>query len=434
MEYLWTKRLNPPDFPALSGDIDTNVLIIGGGMAGILCALKLQQAGVDYLLVEGEKIGNGITRGTTAVLTAQHDTLYQDMLRKSGKETAAAYLQANLQAVRDFGRLSRHIPCDYEERPSIMYSLRNRDLMENEANTLHQLGFGAEFTTRTPLPFPVAGAVRYNGMAQFHPLKFLYGAAENLHIYENTYVTKLDQTTAYTDRGVIHAKKVIVATHFPFINRHGLYFVKLYQRRSFIVALENAPDLNCTLVDADKNGAYLRNYHDLLLVGGGGHRTGQKGGGFPAVREFCRQYFPEAREKLFWANQDCVSLDGVPYIGSYSKSMPDVYVASGFNLWGMTTSLMAADILVDLVLDCPNPYAAAFAPDRNIFCGQLLANLGVTTLNFLTPMPKRCPHMGCFLKWNPAEHSWDCPCHGSRFDEHGQLIDNPAMKSKQPNL
>lgn len=431
MEYLWTKGLTPPHFPALDGDITTNVLIIGGGMAGILCALKLQQAGVEYLLVEGQQIGNGITRGTTAVLTAQHDTLYQDMLKKSGKETALAYLHANLQAVKAFGRLSKHIPCDYEERPSIMYSLRNRDLMEKEALALHQLGFDAQFLTRTPLPFPVAGAVRYDGMAQFHPLKFLYGAAKKLHICENTYVTKLDQTTAYTDHGTIHAKKVIVATHFPFINRHGLYFAKLYQRRSFIIALENAPDLGCTLVDADKDGAYLRNYHDLLLVGGGGHRTGQKGGGFSAVRDFCGQYFPDAREKLFWANQDCVSLDGVPYIGKYSKHMPDVYVASGFNLWGMTTSMAAADILTDMVLECPNPYAPAFAPGRSMLSSQLLANLGVTTLNFLTPVPRRCPHMGCALKWNAAEHSWDCPCHGSRFDEYGRLMDNPAMKDSR---
>ena len=222
MEFLWTKEASPPSFPTLEGDRDTGVLIIGGGMAGVLCALQLQEAGADYLLVEGAKIGGGMTRGTTAVLTAQHDTLYQDMIKKFGEEKAGLYLKANLRAVEQFRRRSRDIPCEFEERPSIMYSLHDRSLMQREAAAVRSLGLAADFITETPMPFPVAGAVRFNGMAQFHPLQFLYGAARGLHIYENTFVTKLEGTTAITKRGRIHAEKVIVATHYPFINSHGL--------------------------------------------------------------------------------------------------------------------------------------------------------------------------------------------------------------------
>ena len=429
MEYLWTKGLTPPEFPPLDSDIDTDSLIIGGGMAGILCAMMLEEAGADYVLVEGERIGKGITKGTTAVLTAQHDILYQDIVKKHGKEKASQYLYANLHAVKAYRRLSKEIPCDFEDRPSLMFSRNDRALLEREADTLRQLGYDADLTTDTPLPFPVAGAVKYEGMAQFHPLKFLYGAAKNLRIFEQTYVKKLESTTAYTTKGSIHARKVIVTTHFPFINRHGLYFAKLYQQRSYVVALENAPDLGCTIEDVDKGGIYLRNYGNLLLVGGGDHRTGLKGSGFTAVRDFCRQYYPDVREKFSWANQDCISLDGIPYIGPYSRHFPNVYTASGFHLWGMTTSLIAAEILTDMVLGCSNRFAPVFSPQRNMLTGQLFINAGISALHFLTPTVKRCPHMGCALHWNPVEHSWDCPCHGSRFDQHGNLIDNPARRN-----
>lgn len=428
MEYLWTKGLTPPGFPTLETDMDTDILIIGGGMAGILCAMKLQEAGANYVLVEGERIGKGITKGTTAVLTAQHDILYQDILRKFGNEKAAQYLYANLHAVKQYRRLSRDIPCDFEEKPSLMFSRNDKTLMEQETEALHQLGFDAVFTTETPLPFSVAGAVRFDGMAQFHPLKFLYGAAKDLHIYEQTYVEKLKGTTAYTSQGVIHARKVIIATHFPFINSHGLYFAKLYQQRSYVIALENAPDLGCTIEDVDKGGIYLRNHGNLLLAGAGDHRTGQKNDGYAAVRDFCRQNFPDAREKFSWSNQDCITLDGIPYIGPYSTHYPDVYVASGFHLWGMTTSMIAAEILTDMVLGCTNRFAPVFSPQRNMLTGQLFVNAGISALHFLTPTTKRCTHMGCALHWNPIEQSWDCPCHGSRFDRHGNLIDNPARR------
>lgn len=431
MDFLWTKEISLPGFDALHGDADTDVLIIGGGMAGILCALSLRDAGVNYMLVEGGRIGGGITKGTTAVLTAQHDTLYQYLTKKLGAENAARYLHANLRAVERFRALSAHIPCDFEERPSVMYSLHDRELMQREAETVRALGFGAEFTTETPLPFSVDGAVRYPGMAQFHPLKFLSGAAKGLCIFENTFVQKLSGTTAITERGRIRAKKVIVATHYPFINAHGLYFVKLYQQRSHVIALECAPELGCTIEDAAENGVYLRNYNGLLLIGGGDHRTGKQGAAFSAPRAFAKRYFPQATEKYAWSNQDCVSLDGAPYIGAYSPGLPDVFVASGFNLWGMTSSMVAAEILTDLVLGRENEFAPAFAPGRSILTGQLFANLGATLLDFVTPTAKRCSHLGCALKWNALEHSWDCPCHGSRFDAHGRLIDSPAMKDSR---
>lgn len=431
MEYLWDKDVNRRRYHALSGDADTDVLIIGGGIAGIMCAYKLHESGVDCMLLEAKRIGGGITKGTTAVLTAQHDTLYTDLIQKYGRKKANLYLNANLDAVKSIRRLSERFPCDFEDRPSIMYTTKDATKLRREVEAVRSLGGDAEFTTDVPLPFAVLGAVRYDKMAQFHPLKFMYAAAQNLNIYENTFVTKLNinsgrRVTAETNRGRVRAKKVIVTTHYPFINRYGLYFMKLYQKRSYVIALKCAPELGCTVDNYDTDGVYMRNYKDLLIIGAGTHRTG-KHGGFEAVRAFARKYYPNARERYAWANQDCVSLDGVPYIGRYSPSTPNVYVASGFNLWGMTTSVVSAELLTDMVLGRKNKYEEVFKPDRSMLNGQLLCNAGETVIDLAVPKPRRCTHLGCALVWNPTENSWDCPCHGSRFDAGGRLINGPAM-------
>lgn len=428
MEYLWEHAVITPRRAPLTADISADVLVIGGGMAGVLCARALTERGAGCLLVEAKTLGSGVTKGTTAVLTAQHDTLYTTLIRRFGIEKAKQYLDANLDAVGRFRRMAEDIPCDFEERPSLMYSRTDAKKLEREVDTLRSLGFSAEFTTQSGLPFSIAGAVRYPSMAQFHPLKFLYGAAKELHIYENTFVRRIEDGVAYTDKHRITAKHIIVATHFPFINRRGLYFMKMHQRRSFVLALENVVPPVDTCVETGGEGMYFRSYGDLFLVGGGDRRPGGRGGGLAAVRDYVRRWFPQAREKYAWAAQDCMSLDGVPYIGRYSSAVPNLYVATGFNEWGMTSSMAAAQILADAIEGRENPYAPVFSPQRSMLRLQLAANLGATLGDFVLPTPKRCPHLGCALRWNPEEKTWECPCHGSRFDAHGHLINNPAMR------
>ena len=272
----------------------------------------------------------------------------------------------------------------------------------------------------------MAGAVRVHNQAQFHPLKFVFCLAKGLHIYEHTPVRELIGTTAVTDSGKVAAKAVIVATHFPFLNKHGSYFLKLYQHRSYVIALENAPDVDGMYVDEAQEGMSFRNARDLLLVGGGGHRTGKRGGAWRELREFARRYYPGATEKYQWATQDCMSLDGVPYIGPYSSSTSNLYVATGFNKWGMTSSMVSAMLLSDLVQGKTNPFAEVFSPSRTVLRPQLVVNGFEAAVGLLAPTTKRCPHMGCALKWNSQEHTWDCPCHGSRFTKKGECIDNPA--------
>lgn len=430
MRFLWTEGVTPPEKEPLSGNIRADVLVIGGGLAGVLCAAELQARGADVVLAEADELGAGITKGTTAVLSAQHDTLYSDITERYGWNAARQYLRANLLALEDFRAAAKEIDCDFSTRPSLMYSLPGEKQIDlnNEAETLHILGYSAKYTQNTPLPFAVAEAIIYPDMAEFHPLKFLYAKAKDLRCYTHTRVLDLKGTTAITDRGTVEAKSVIVATHFPFIDRRGLYFLKMYQKRSYVVAYRGAADFGCTAVGAGE-GLYFRNYRDLLLIGGGDCRTGRKSNAFAAIGAFAARHFPHAAEVCRWANQDCITLDGIPYIGQYSKAFPGVFVATGFGLWGMTTSMAASKILADAVEGKENPNAAVFAPGRSLLHGQLFRNIGVTLADFLILTGKRCPHLGCALRYNKQEHSWDCPCHGSRFETDGTLIDNPADRN-----
>ena len=426
MGSLWEQTWEKPNFPAQDGDLSTDVLIIGGGMAGILCAYRLHCAGVPYVLAEAETICGGITKNTTAKLTSQHGLIYDKLISRFGIQRAKQYLAANQAALQAYRTLCRDMDCGFEEKAAYVYALDDRRKLQREVNALEKLGVPAEFTDELPLPFPVAGAVKFPNQAQFHPLKFVSGLAKGLRVYEHTRVRELIGTMAVTNHGRIRAEKILVTTHFPFLNKHGSYFLKLYQHRSYVIALQGAPDVDGMYVDASRTGLSFRNCQNLLLLGGGGHRTGKKGGGWRELRDFARRHYPQAEEQYRWAAQDCMSLDGVPYIGPYSASTPDLYVAAGFNKWGMTSSMVSAMLLSDLVQGKNSPYGEVFSPSRSILRPQLAVNGFEAVASLLTPTARRCPHLGCALKWNPVEHTWDCPCHGSRFTEDGKRLDGPA--------
>ena len=426
MDSIWTRIEKLPSFPKLQGDTKTDVLIVGGGMAGILCAYFLQEKRINYLLAEGRTICSGVTKNTTAKITSQHGLIYHKLVKDIGIEKAAMYLKANQDALRKYEELCQNINCDFDHKPSYVYSLSHLKKLEEEINVLEKIGFHARFLQTKELPFSTAGAVCFENQAQFHPLKFISEIVKDLNIYEHTFVKELKENVAVTNQGNIAFQKIIFTTHFPIDNKHGMYFMKMYQHRSYVIALKNVPQVKGMYVDESDKGLSFRNYGDLLLLGGGSHRTGKKGGNWSELRDFANKYYSEAKEIAFWATQDCMSLDRMPYIGQYSKFKKNYYVATGFNKWGMTSSMVAARILTDLITGKENSYEEIFNPSRSMLKPQLFINMGESALNLMTFNQKRCPHMGCALKWNEAEKSWDCPCHGSRFDEDGGVIDNPA--------
>lgn len=426
MYSVWSDSVELPNFKPLDKDIRTDVLIIGGGIAGILCAYLLEQSSVNYALVEANRICSGITKNTTAKITSQHGMIYHKLMKRFGVEKTRMYLEANEAARKEYRKLCKEMDCEFETRSSFVYSLDKPQKVKQELEALRRIGYHAEYTDVIPLPFSIAGAVKFPNQAQFNPLQFLAHIAEGLSIYEHTKVRELMPNGAITEHGKITASKIIVATHFPFLNKHGSYFLKMYQHRSYVLALEGAPDVNGMYVDEADKGLSFRNYQNLLLLGGGSHRTGKKGGNWAELSAFAKQYYTDAKETYRWATQDCMTLDEAPYIGQYSRNTPNLYVATGFHKWGMTSAMVSAMILRDMILGKENPYAPVFSPSRTMLRPQLFINAAETSLNLLTPTTRRCPHLGCALKWNPQEHSWDCPCHGSRFTKDGEVIDNPA--------
>ncbi len=471
MESIWSQTCQIEERPPLPGDAETEVAVIGAGMAGALIASALQEAGKRVVVLEADRIASGQTKNTTAKITSQHGAIYRKLTDSLGEDSARQYAMANEAALAEYRRIiaENGIDCDFEEQSAYVYG-DDAEALRAEAECAAALGLPASFTDKTTLPFSTAGAVRFDRQAQFHPLKFLKAIAEPLTIYEKTSVQAVEDHRLVTNRGTVTAEKIIFACHFPFVNFPGLYFARMHQERSYVLALENAPSMDGMWIFADgaSNPYSFRRWNDLLLLGGGGHRCGENsaGGRYDELRQRARAWFPQSREAARWSAQDCVTADGVPYIGQYAASRPDA--ATGFRKWGMTTSMAAAMLLRDSICGRENPYAEVFDPGRfdpetvtgvAEESGQAVKGLarrffriptetagklprghgGVVLLDgekvgvykdedgTLYPVDTRCPHMGCQLEWNPDGKSWDCPCHGSRFDRFGRLISGPAQ-------
>lgn len=431
MDSIWNSTVQLPTFPPQGRDLRTDVLVVGGGMTGILCSYFLSKAGVDHVLIEADRVARGVTGCTTAKITSQHGLKYGKLLDRLGRERAGMYLESQQEALNQYRTLCRHLDCDFQEKDSFVYSKHDRRKLDQELDALQALGFGAQFARNLPLPFPVAGAVHFPDQAQFHPLKFLACILPGLPVYERTKLIELMPGKVFTNRGSIRAEKIIIATHFPILNKHGSYFLKQYQSRSYVLALKHGPDVRGMYLDEADHGLSFRNFQDYLLLGGCGHRTGKQGGGWRELASLAQKYYPQSWEAARWATQDCMTLDEIPYIGPYSAGTPGLYVATGFGKWGMTGAMTAAMLLRDQMLDRKNPWEELFSPSRPMYLPQLASNGLAAVTNLLTPSRHRCPHMGCALKWNPQEHTWDCSCHGSRFDQSGKCLDNPATGDKK---
>lgn len=475
MDSLWTQSPLLPSFPRLEGHRETEIAIIGGGLAGILTADALHQAGADVILLEADRIGSGQTAGTTAKLTAQHGLKYQHLSKTLGVETAGRYAAAHLTAVTHLRSLvqQRGIDCDFQGCTSYLYESTASDSLQQEYEICRKLGMDVFLTTDTELPFP-AKALGLRHQAHFHPLKLLSALAEPLSIFEHSRVLEVADHTLRTESGTVTAKKIIFTCHYPFVNMPGYYFLRQHQERSYVLALENASPFQNYYLGVDGDALSFRPYGNLLLLGGSGHRTGENspGGNYVHLIQTAKQFWPKSVPTVCWSAQDCIPMDGIPYIGQYGKSRPDWLVATGFQKWGMTSSVLASMILSALAQNrSPIPEAEIFSPlrfhpaasakqltDDTVHAVRHLSRRllvpsripaaelpsehgGIVTLDGkkvgayrdetgnLHAVSVKCPHLGCQLEWNPSEKSWDCPCHGSRFDIDGRLLGGPATSS-----
>lgn len=428
MKSIWSNEYGSiPYTRELHKDIGTEVLIIGGGMAGVLCAYQLTQKGVKCVLVEKGRICGGNTHNTTAKITVQHGLIYDQLIRRFGMEKARQYYDINNEALKEFRRFSGSYPCDFEEQTAYVYSSENLRKLEKEADAYNRLSIPYVWKDHANLPGAEAAAVGIPVQGQFHPLKLVKQLLPEIHYYENTFVTDIEGNKAKTKYGEITAKHIILATHYPMVNIPGLYFMKLIQQRSYVLALEGAAAIDGMYIGERKDKFSFRNYGNLLLLGGGGHKTGKKGTAWQPLISFAKSHYPDAKKRYMWAAQDCEPLDHVPYIGRHRRRTSNLYVATGFNKWGMTGSMTAALVLTELITSGKSSYEALFSPQRTILRPKLVGNMAAAAWNLITP-GRRCTHMGCSLTWNQYENSWDCPCHGSRFSRDGVILDNPAMR------
>lgn len=486
-ESIWQKTVSISRRPGLPGDLSVDVAVVGAGLAGILTAHFLEQSGRHCVVLEANQIGSGQTGHTTAKVTSQHNLIYQKLMQNMGRKKAAQYAQINQKAIERYQILVEKykIDCDWKRVPACLYA-RKPESGENRENTKEmakalrdeyhaakELGLPAELKKETELPFPVEEALYFSGQASFHPLKFLQAIAGDLEIYERTKIVRAQPHLLTTSHGKVRANQIVFTCHYPFVNRPGYYFLRMHQERSYVLALEGTKRLLGMYLGVTKDGLSFRQAGDMLLLGGENHRTGENqcGRQYEYLIHEAEKYWPDARKGPMWSAQDCMTLDGIPYIGRFGKKTDHWYAAAGFGKWGMTSSMAAAWILSDLICGRENPYAEVFSPQRIPGAGAVKAFFqegahaaaGLWKEKMVPPKEKmeqigpgqggiveydgkktgvyraedgqtflvsvRCPHMGCQLVWNPDEKSWDCPCHGSRFDYRGRLLDGPAQSA-----
>lgn len=449
-------------------------------MVGVLTAYFLNRKGVEYTVIDAGPIAGSVTRNTTAKITSQHGLIYSRLTTSHGKTRARQYARANEQAIAAFREMVRslEIDCDFEDVTATLYAVRDEKLIENEYRAARTSGIETKLKSDTGLPFPVKAAVEFSGQAQFNPIKFINRLAKDLDIYTGTRALEIKNRDGgggrdkivTTDKGVIYAKKVVIATHYPFINRPGYYFLRMHQDRSYVLALEGAGALDSCYLGVDGGKYSFRSYQDKIIMGGCSHRTGENksGGKFENLTKASERFFPGSRVYCRWSAQDCMTGDDIPYIGKFSQKTDGMYVATGFKKWGMTSSMISAMILSDMITG-KKPEFDIFSPSRlnhgmslkSFFMDASKSAAGLGKSMFQVPdkrassikagagdivelsgekvglfrdthgnsllVDAKCSHMGCQLTWNADEMTWDCLCHGSRFDTQGKVISGPAQ-------
>jgi glycine/D-amino acid oxidase-like deaminating enzyme/nitrite reductase/ring-hydroxylating ferredoxin subunit len=488
---LWLDTATIPERPALTGNARADVAVLGGGIAGLTAALLLAGSGMDVCLVEGRRLGRGVTGNTTAKLSSLHGLSYASLGRSHGLETARAYGEANeagIARIRDLAA-EHAIDCDLRRKPNFTYAVEPEGLsdIERELEVATDVGLPATFADKLDLPFAVAGAVRFDDQAEFHPVKYLAGlagAAERAgaRIFEQTWAVSVNEgapcrVTTSTGRELV-ADHVVVATHFPVLDR-GLYFARIHPERSYAVAGEVAAVPGAMYLSTESPAHSIRTHRladgrDVLIVGGEGHKTGQsdEAARYRRLTAYAAEHFGLEDPEYRWASQDNMPADSLPYVGRYHPRARRLWVATGFRKWGLAMGTTAAAILTDLISGRESPWEHAFDPNRlraraalpslakenaNVgfhffrdrarrqsadgirpgegrIVGSGLAQRAVhrDDTGRLHTLSARCTHLGCIVKWNTAERTWDCPCHGSRFAATGEVVQGPAVHPLEP--
>lgn len=488
---FWIASTGRTNYPKLEEDIEVDLAIVGGGMVGISTAYQLRESGLDIGILDAGGILMSTTAHTTAKITSQHGLIYQKIKSKFNKDMAEGYAKANEFAIELVEKIiTKHkIDCDFERQAAYIYTQEDKYIkkIEKETDLAISLGLPASYLDDIPLNIPIKAAMRFDDQAQFHPRKFLLALADIIHqdgikIYEHSRVIGLEEDgesfILLTSQGKrVKANKVIIASHYPFYNKESIYFARLYVERSYVLALKaNEKYPGGMYISAEDPVRSLRaqdsNEGQLIFVIGEKHKTGQGEDTnihYENLIDFAQGLFTIEDIPYRWSTQDCMTMDNLPYIGQYSKDYPNLYIATGFQKWGMTNSMVASILLKDLITKGESPWQQVYDPSRKSVAASakdfVVENINVAGQLIdgkLSKLPDQikikpgegqtfkykgerigafrddrgklhfvdttCTHLGCELNWNSAERSWDCPCHGSRFTYEGKIIQGPAVK------
>ena len=444
---LWFEGRDAVARPPLDREIEVDVVVVGAGIAGLTTAFLLEREGMDVAVLEMRRVAAGATGYNTAKLSSLHGLTYTQLESSLGRDNARLYGEANEAGIARVFELADDlgIDCDLRRKPNYTYAEDAADLdkVREEARVAGELGLPATFVEELDLPYPVAGAVRFDEQAEFHPVKYLDGIADALSgpIHERTTATGIGSGRVNTARGRrVAADHVVVATHLSFLDR-GLYFARCHPERSYLVAGRPERLPAAMYLSTESPAHSIRAHGDWLLVGGESHKTGQADAAerFERLEGWARERFglePELR----WATQDQMPADGVPYVGRHDPVSSNLWVATGFRKWGLAMGTAAAELLAAQVAGREHRWTELFDPNRvRARAGAptfVKENANVAYHFFADRVHKhgapRCTHLGCLLDWNDAERTWDCPCHGSRFAESGEVIEGPAVSPLRP--
>ena len=472
--------------PKMTKEVD--ILIIGGGMTGLMTAYELSKKNKDIVIVEADRIYHGVSSKTTAKLTIAHNQLYQDIAKYHGLKKARLYYHSQKEALEFILNIIKKekIECDLETVDNYIYAETEEGVkkIEKEFSILRKIGVNMEIFNNLELDIKMPKAIRIEKQAIFHPVKYLERIKEiieerKVKVYENYTVTDFNREEGYykvnfENGESIKAKKIIIASHYPFLKFTGLYFAKLYQEKNYLIAFKSTKRIQGMYINSETPVRSLRACKDnVLLMVGNSHKAGEKveyEEQMQSLRDTVYEFDKQAEIINEWTNQDVMSIDSLPFIGKASRFYNKVYVATAFHTWGMTNSHVAAQLLTDEVLGVKNKYRELYSPLRFSHIRSPIESIkiiakainGLIIARFFQGKKKQenirinsggvinykngyyaafrknqneyiylkpdCTHTKCFIQWNDAEKTWDCKCHGSRFGIYGNVISGPAVK------
>lgn len=490
----WRDSVCLPTFPQLEENLDVDVVIVGGGITGITSAYLLTNAGLKVALLEADQLVSGTTGHTTAKITAQHDIIYDELIQTMGKSKAKLYFEANLEALKWIKETVENceIDCDFKTEDAYIYATTDETVkkLEKEWRAYQKIGINGELLDKMPLKIDIKKALVMRNQARFHPIHYLTTFVQTIQknggmIFEQTTAVTIEKNKkqeVITKNGKrVSAQHILICTHFPFYEGLGLYSGRMYADRSYVLCVKPKKEYPGGMyISADEPTRSIRSLcvsgEERVLIIGENHRTGEEFDTkkrYKALEAFGEQIFGIEEISHHWSAQDLTTLDKIPYIGELINNQPNIFVATAYKKWGMTSGTAAALLLKDKVLGKKNRYEDLFKPTR-FYAHPSLKNFLLQNANVLFHLLKgkmdvpyqtlqdlendegavisirghrkgaykdkdgnihivdtTCTHVGCEVEWNNSERTWDCPCHGSRFSYTGEVVEGPAEKPLQ---